>query len=278
MIELKDEELKNFELHSSKGNQLKWESHGFWYKADYTGYEGLAECVISRLLDKSNLAKNEIVIYEPEKIAYKRATYLGAKSSNFLDKDWQLITLQRLYQDRYHRNFMEDVWHIHELEDRLEYLVNRTIEMTGLTDFGIYMSKLLTIDAFFLNEDRHMHNIAVLMNRQGEFQYCPFFDHGAGLLADTTLDYPLGHDFLELMKEVKAKTICNNFDDALDIAEVKYGTHVKFGFTKKDVANIVDDISEYSDEIKERVKNILFYQMNKYQYLFTDMVIMKIDK
>ena len=42
--------------------------------------------------------------------------------------------------------------------------------MTGLQNFGVYMNKLLTIDAFFLNEDRHMHNIAVLMNGEGSAQ------------------------------------------------------------------------------------------------------------
>ena len=52
---------------------------------------------------------------------------------------------------------------------------------------GIYMNKLLTIDAFFLNEDRHTHNIAVLMNGKGDYVYCPIFDNGAGLLADTTI-------------------------------------------------------------------------------------------
>lgn len=31
---------------SSKGNQLKWENKGVWYKADYTGYEGLSEYLI----------------------------------------------------------------------------------------------------------------------------------------------------------------------------------------------------------------------------------------
>lgn len=269
MIELKEDELKDFKRHSSKGNQMKWESHGFWYKADYSGYEGMAECVISKLLGRSNLSGNEIVIYDSEEITYKRNVYHGAKSKNFLEKDWQLITLQRLYQDKYHRNLMEDVWHIHELEGRLEYLVARTVELTGLVEFGTYISKLLTIDAFFLNEDRHMHNIAVLMNSQGEFKYCPFFDHGAGLLADTSVDYPLGYDPLEMLKEVKAKTICSDFDDALDIAEKRYGNHLKFSFTKKDVNNIVDSVSGYSDEIKDRVKKIIFYQMDKYQYLFT---------
>ena len=39
--------------HSSKGNQLKWRQGDIWYKADYMGYEGMAEVVISDLLELS---------------------------------------------------------------------------------------------------------------------------------------------------------------------------------------------------------------------------------
>ena len=35
------------EAGSSKGNQLKWFDGDSWYKADYAGYEGLAEYVCS---------------------------------------------------------------------------------------------------------------------------------------------------------------------------------------------------------------------------------------
>ena len=47
MVELFEDNVKLFDRHSSKGNQLKWEKDGIWYKADYTGYEGFAEYVIS---------------------------------------------------------------------------------------------------------------------------------------------------------------------------------------------------------------------------------------
>lgn len=40
---------------SSKGNQVKVFKNGFWYKDDYLGYEGAAECVVSRLLKYSNI-------------------------------------------------------------------------------------------------------------------------------------------------------------------------------------------------------------------------------
>ncbi len=47
MVELFEEDLKEDGRKSSKGNQLKWKKDGIWYKSDYTGYEGLAEYLIS---------------------------------------------------------------------------------------------------------------------------------------------------------------------------------------------------------------------------------------
>ncbi len=41
MVELFEQDEKQNKRRSSKGNQLKWENQGIWYKADYTGYEGL---------------------------------------------------------------------------------------------------------------------------------------------------------------------------------------------------------------------------------------------
>ena len=37
MIELFEKDLRTNTWQSSKGNQLKWETNGFWYKADYLG-------------------------------------------------------------------------------------------------------------------------------------------------------------------------------------------------------------------------------------------------
>ena len=57
MIELFEQDEKKFDRQSSKGNQIKWENNGMWYKADYMGYEGLAEYMISHLLAKSTLSE-----------------------------------------------------------------------------------------------------------------------------------------------------------------------------------------------------------------------------
>ena len=56
MIELFEQDILLNDRQSSKGNQLKWQSqNGIWYKADYTGYEGL---VVSCLLGYSSLKRN----------------------------------------------------------------------------------------------------------------------------------------------------------------------------------------------------------------------------
>lgn len=80
--------------------------------------------------------------------------------------------------------------------------------MTGMKNFGAYLGRLLTIDALFLNEDRHTHNIAVLCDDLGEFHYCPIFDNGVALLSDLTMDYPMNREITELIPQVGAKTLC----------------------------------------------------------------------
>ena len=48
-----------------------------------------------------------------------------------------------------------------------------------------------------------------------------------------------------------------------------YGIYnLHFRFTKKDVEQILNEIPGYSDQEKERVRDILFEQMRKYKYLF----------
>ena len=271
MIELFEQNERKADRQSSKGNQLKWENEGIWYKSDCTGYEGLAEYMVSHLLKKSSLEKNEFVQYDYEQIKYKNVFYNGVKSRNFLYDNWQIITLERLFHNFFQKSLYESVWHIQSsVKDRFEFLVTQVERITGLKDFGIYLNKLLTIDALFVNEDRHMHNIAVLMNQKGDFAYCPIFDHGAGLLSDTSMDYPLGTDVYDALSEVRAKTISGSFEEQLDVSEEVCGTNLYFHFNKKDVEQLLEEIPGYSEQEKERVQDILFEQMRKYKYLFKD--------
>ncbi len=252
---------------SSKGNQLKWFDGERWYKADYAGYEGLAEYVISHLLLKSSMKQDEFVLYDLEQIRYKEQVYNGCKSDNLLPEGWQMITLERLFQNHTGTGLNKCIYSIREEEERLRFLVEQTKRITGLNDFGTYMCKLLTIDSFFLNEDRHSHNIAVLMDEDTQYHLCPVFDQGAGLLSDTSMDYPLHGSVYELEDRAKAKTFCQSFDEQLEIAEKLYGQCLQFYFTRKDVDEILDKI-EYDVAVKERVRTLVYSRMRKYQYLF----------
>lgn len=268
MIELFEQNERKSERQSSKGNQLKWENEGIWYKADYTGYEGLAEYMISHLLVKSTLNEAEYALYDLEEIKYKSIVYRGVKSKSFLAPGWQIITLERLFKQFTGESLYKTIVRIPDKNGRVLYLAAQIERITKLPDFGGYLNKLFTIDAFFLNEDRHMHNIAVLMNEEGEFMYCPIFDNGAALLADTTMDYALDGDVYELMGQVQAKTISSCFDEQLDVSEENYGMNLKFTFSKKDVKELLDGAAIYTDEEKSRVEEIIYAQMRKYSYLW----------
>lgn len=267
MVTLFEQDIRANDRQSSKGNQLKWLNQEVWYKADYTGYEGLAEYVISALLKESGLAGEEFVAYETEEIFYKSKRYLGCASRDFLPEGWQMITLERLFQNFFGRSLYKSIYAIENYESRLRYLVEQTERMTGLRDFGVYMSKLLTVDAFFLNEDRHTHNIAVLMDGEGKYHCCPIFDNGAGLLSDTRLDYPLEDETENLMKSVRAKTFCRDFEEQLEIAEKLYGQHLHFDFNVKKIEEALAAEKHYPEREKQRVKEILCAQRRKYSYL-----------
>ena len=269
MIELFSKDRWDSPLRSSKGNQLKWQSGDWWYKADYTGYEGLAEYMISHLLQFSTLKEEEYVLYDLEQIQYHEQVLNGAKSHNFMKPGWQIITLERLFFQQYGISLAMKVWSIEKPEDRLRFLVDTTEAMTGLKDFGIYMNKVLTIDALFLNEDRHMHNLAVLSSADGEYRLCPLFDHGAGLMADTTLDYPLGIDPLKMIPRVQAKTFMNSFEDQLEFSERLYGSHIHFSFRRHDVIDMLLPIDTYDEAIRIRVRDLIMNQREKYSYLFS---------
>ncbi|MCR4588130.1 MAG: hypothetical protein K5682_06945 [Lachnospiraceae bacterium] len=270
MVTLFENNRINSETRSSKGNQLKWRDDTTWYKADYTGYEGLSEYMISQLLRFSSLQDEEFVVYEPENIRYRASLFHGVKSKDFLPDGFQLITLERLFQNAYGRSLNTMIYKTENKENRLKLLVSETERVTGLKGFGSYMAKILAIDTFFLNEDRHTHNIAVLANGLGEYRLCPIFDQGAGLLADTTIDYPLTGDIYEMMASVHSKTFCDDFAEQLDIADRLYGRHIRFTFTKKDIdfllAKVPEDI--YDSSLKERVRTILYEQMRQYPNLF----------
>ena len=141
----------------------------------------------------------------------------------------------------------------------------------GGTEYEMQEGNKTTVGSeitLFLNEDRHMHNIAVLRDGTGGYHYCPVFDNGCALLSDTQMDYPMGEDIITLIPQVRAKTLSRNFMEQLEAVEALYGQSLKFSYSIKEIEMLLEKEPYYPEEIKIRVRDILLQQRRTYQYLF----------
>lgn len=266
-IDLTDIKKEKIENHTSKGNQPKWHINNKWYKADHMGYEALAEYVVSELLKKSNI--HNFVVYDLVEIKYDNKISNGCVSDNFREDYEMLVPIEKLHRQYFGKGLADVLSDKESIEDKIKYTVNFIEKITGLENVGEYFATVLAVDAFFLNEDRHTNNIAVIRNEKTKnYRFAPIFDNGLSLLSDTN-DYILDCDVYENIKKVNAKPFDRSFDEQLNAVEEFYGSQLKFKFTRTDIYNIIDALKNvYDEKIVERVEQVLFQQMRKYQYLF----------
>lgn len=253
--------------HTSKGDQPKWQLDGKWYKADHMGYEALAEVVVSQLLKQSNVP--DFVEYRPVLIQYQGKEIPGCVSKNFRRKDEMLVSFERLHRTYKGRGLAAALGGINEPQGRIRYTIDFIEQTTGLTGVGKYLTLLLELDSFFLNEDRHTNNLAVIRNEKTkEFRLCPIFDNGLALLSDLN-DYPLDKDVYDCIRCVRAKPFDLDFNVQVEAAEELYGMQLNLSFSRKEVSKELKFVTElYGEKIYCRVEQVLFEQMRKYQVYF----------
>lgn len=253
--------------HTSKGDQPKWHLGERWYKADHMGYEALAEVLISRLLKRSNVTS--LVEYAPALIQYQGKEVPGCVSRSFRGKVEMLVPFERLHRAYRGQGLAAALGGMTDPSERIRYTVDFVEQTTGLTDVGAYLTLLLELDSFFLNEDRHTNNLAVIRNEKTkEFRLCPIFDNGLALLSDLN-DYPLDKDVYDCIRRVRAKPFDLDFDAQVEAAEELYGMQLKFSFTKKEVSKELEFVKElYDERIYRRVERVLLEQMRKWQVYF----------
>ena len=267
VIDLTNIEKEKIENHTSKGNQPKWHIGDKWYKADHMGYESLAEYVISLFLEKSNI--DDFVKYDLIKINYDNKEKIGCVSKDFKGENEMPIPLEKLHRQYFGFGLADAIAKKASVRDKITYTVDFVEKITGLQNVGRYFTLMLEIDAFFLNEDRHTNNIAVLRDEKTKvYRLSPIFDNGLSLLSDTN-DYLLEDDIYVNIKKVQAKPFDISFDEQLNVAEELYGANLKFYFTRNDVYKTMDELkSIYPQNIINRVEKIILEQMRKYQYFF----------
>lgn len=252
---------------TSKGNQAKWKIKNKWFKADQLGYEALAEVVVSRLLKYSNVAN--FVSYKPVVLQYGGKEHIGSESTDFLKPGELLLPFERFHRMHTARGLSQTLAKMSGAEERIRYTVDFVEEHAEITGVGPYLTALLELDCFTLNEDRHTNNLAVIQNgNTGKFSLCPIFDNGLALLSDTT-EYTVNDDIYANIRKVKAKPFDRDFDIQVEAAWALYGPQLEFHFDRYRVFEILGEMKEYYDErTVYRVEQVLLEQMRKYQVFF----------
>ena len=271
---IRDEKEVILTNHSSKGNQPKWLQDGYWYKADGLGYESLAETLCSRLLQHSSLAEM-CVIYEPVKVIANGKEMRACRSLDFKKPEQSLIPLERLIRKVHPRGLAALLAYMPDPKDRISYTVEMVEKLTGIEDFGFYLTDMLIMDAFFLNEDRHTNNIALAYDASKRtFEKVPYFDMGAAMFSDTRLDFPIHLTYEECLSVIKAKPFSRDFDEQMDAAELLYDSSFHFDFRATDIIDIAFEgmdagqLALYSEAELRRAEETLRMQARKYACLF----------
>lgn len=212
---------------SSKGNQEKWLDGNRWYKLDQFGYEALAETLISQLLEDSNIEQDypfRFTRYQMERITAHRREQTGCSSENFLLPGQSIITLSHLFNKLSKAPLRNILARQSSDKKRIAYLADATAELTGLERFPQYLTLLFEVDALFLNDDRHLNNIAVL-ECDGKYDYCPIFDNGAGLLSNTRTA-PMDIEPSALISAQRARPFNTTFNRQVEAVRELYGAQL----------------------------------------------------
>ena len=231
---------------SSKGNQEKWQDGGRWYKLDQFGYEGLAETVISRLLEHSSIETDtpfRFVRYRMERMNVHGRDRNGCSSANFLQRGESIITLSHLFK-REGLLLRDILTRLSSDKKRIAWLAEETAALTGLELFPQYLTLLFEVDALFLNDDRHLNNIAVL-EKSGRFDYCPIFDNGAGLLSNVQMA-PMDIDPAALIRTAKARPFNSTFNRQVIHARNLFGSQFRITkFTEEELLRELEEPLSY---------------------------------
>lgn len=265
MINLEKHNSKKVNGYSSKGNVPKWLIGDNWYKIDVFGYEGLAEYMVSCLLKKTNV--KHFVSYDLTKVMYMDEK-IACVSKNFINKDEEIVTIERLHLAEKGVGLNSELSKIKDVKNKIKYTIDFIEDIADIKDFHKYLTMMLEIDMFFINEDRHTNNIALIRNSiNKKYKIAPIFDNGLSLLSDTN-DYKTSDDVYKNINRVKAKPFSMDFVEQVEAIESLYKQQLYIGFDKKDIDKCLVDASKYYPiEIIERVRKIIYEQMRKYQYL-----------
>lgn len=247
--------------YEAEGSQIKWHDDTFWYKLDKFGHEGLSEMVASSILRQS-VYKYYIDYYTEVLTSPQGIVNKGCYSYNFLSINEKFLSITKLFK-RNDFDIDSKVDITTSVEDKVKILVEAVIDITGLVDYGTYISDILYFDGYILNDDRHLSNFGVILNKDGVYSYPPIFDNGRSLLFKQNT---LNTSFIPMYaytKAVQARPFDSDFNYQSLIAEELYGRNLNINYDKDVLWNEMCK-TPYTEEQINKVMNVLEYQDSLY--------------
>lgn len=172
---------------TSDGTQMKYFSKGYWYKTNNEGEEDIVEYLVSKLLSFTDMPKEYYVRYERGLVNGKKA----CRSKTFINPDETFVTLDRMHVNVTGQRLHEAIRLMKGIEESAKYVLVFFKDVIHL-DLSPYFSRVFTADYITLNEDRHFHNLGVIMSVDGKYRPAPIFDNGKSLLnTNPSINYRL---------------------------------------------------------------------------------------
>ncbi len=264
---------------ASLGTQPKWHIGNQWFKQDFDDADqALSEVIVSRILEKSNLAANpltneqDFVKYDFAKIVFNNKAYPGCVSQDFKREHEEFIPLENyiaqltgtsllLVSSQLARTSKDDPARpIRNFVD--------IVTQNGLPGYEKFLTAVIELDALILNSDRHTLNLGVLVQDRN-LRICPIFDNGQGFFSD--IPYNPGADGFRRLKRGVDGMPFYPVDRQKRLCEELYGKQFQTTFSKDDLQKILGEASAlYPDKKLQKAELFVTLQMEAYMH---DLVI-----
>ena len=103
---------------------------------------------------------------------------------------------------------------------------------------------LFEIDVLVLNDDRHLNSITVI-EQDGQYDYGPFFDQGAGVLSNMQFS-PVDIAPGALIRDSRARPFGMTFNRQMHMAQTLYGRQLQIPrFSRDELLEMLRPLLEY---------------------------------
>ena len=257
---------------TSRGNQEKWfdAEKNLWYKVDDGCFEALAEAVSSEVLrnftNAVQLPGISVANYWVDTAEVHGLKRVVSVSENFKRKDESLVTANTILKNSLGTDYLEEFNRRTSLKERIRLLVDAMGEATRMQNMGAYLTTLFEVDALFLNQDRHLNNIALIRDKFG-YKPCPIFDCGDSFLLDFALYSPEIESRAYLTK-AQCLPFKSRFAQTVHTAQALYGKQLEVNIDRASIDTILDKYLCYYPKqfhflLKERIETVLLEQQKK---------------